>query len=244
MRYEDRELQILLARDYVAGLITGAARKRFEALLLQYPSLATETVKWQEDLRPLSDAIEPIQPPAHVFEKIRHRVQRGSKSTRDGWWQRLATWRSMAFINGAVALSLGAILSVNLMVTPPSPDNTLKYVGALAGQDQQDRIAVLAYAKPWRLTLNGTELPTIPNGSELRIWYRVGSAGAFQYLAATTSPDQAIPLSKEVWRAMKGATDLAISLSPKERPTDSRPAKFLYQGHCVKLEDNLKRSDG
>lgn len=70
MRYQDPELQDRLAAEYVMGALTSRAKKRFEKLMLLYPGYGHRVDAWAERLQALNEAIEPVSPPAHVWETI------------------------------------------------------------------------------------------------------------------------------------------------------------------------------
>ena len=75
MNYKTPALRRALAADYAIGLMSSAARRRFEQLLLDDAALRTELAHWQESLASLTDAI-PEQPvPGRVWQGITARIE-------------------------------------------------------------------------------------------------------------------------------------------------------------------------
>lgn len=113
MDYSRPELADRLAAEYVAGLLRGPARRRFEALLPAHPALRAAVRAWRERLMPLTAAIEPQQPSAAVWQRIEQRLQSGLAAPAPppaGWWRRLAFWRGFSALAGVAALALAVML--------------------------------------------------------------------------------------------------------------------------------------
>src|SRR5688500_17243782 len=102
MDYGRPSLADALAADYVLGTLRGAARRRFEALLPAHPTLRAATQAWQDRLLPLTAAIDPVAPPARVWQAISSRIDgtppvastAAAPETR-GAWHRLGFWRAL-----------------------------------------------------------------------------------------------------------------------------------------------------
>src|SRR5438445_9039993 len=104
MDYSRPELADRLAAEYVAGLLRGPARRRFEALLPAHASLRAALRAWQDRLMPLTASVAPRQPSPAVWQQIEQRIDssaalptmRGATDAAAapiGWRRRLAFWR-------------------------------------------------------------------------------------------------------------------------------------------------------
>ncbi len=119
MDYSRPELADRLAAEYVAGLLRGPSRRRFEALLPAHPVLRTAVRAWQDRLMPLTDAISPQTPSAEVWRRIEARIHGASgasgvapgRAEPVGWWRQLAFWRSLSAVAGVAALALAVTLA-------------------------------------------------------------------------------------------------------------------------------------
>ncbi|WP_339723572.1 anti-sigma factor [uncultured Paraglaciecola sp.] len=74
MNYLNQERQDALAAEYVLGTLRGAARKRFQQLLVQYPSLRATTDRWEQHINNLGEQVTPISPDPIVWQKVKLRL--------------------------------------------------------------------------------------------------------------------------------------------------------------------------
>ena len=132
MDYSHPELTDRLAAEYVAGLLRGPARRRFETLLPAHPALRGAVRAWQDRLMPLTAAIEPQTPSPDVWKRIEARIHGAAQATPHataaaarlgaepvGWWRKLAFWRGVSAFAGVAALTLAVLLANPGPVAPP-----------------------------------------------------------------------------------------------------------------------------
>ncbi|UJF23213.1 anti-sigma factor [Shewanella sp. OMA3-2] len=74
MNYRDPELKEALAAEYVLGTLRGQARRRFQKLMMQIPSLRESTWVWEQHLHGMNDKLAPIKPDARVWQQISLRL--------------------------------------------------------------------------------------------------------------------------------------------------------------------------
>ncbi len=111
-----------LASAHALGTLRGGARRRFETLARQRPTVRAAALLWQERVAGLTELQAPATPSPHVWTRLHNLVQadlaerRQSRHNRPyrptaepvfngGWWRSLALWRSLS-AGGAVALTL------------------------------------------------------------------------------------------------------------------------------------------
>src|SRR5438046_4376876 len=78
MDYSRLDLADRLAAEYVAGLLRGPARRRFEALLPAHATLRAALRAWQDRLMPLTASVAPRQPSPAVWQQIEQRINSSS----------------------------------------------------------------------------------------------------------------------------------------------------------------------
>jgi len=115
MKYDDPRLRDLLAGEYVMATLPRRARSRFERLMAADPALARLVAEWQERLAPLDAAAAPVEPPAEIWRAVERAIGPSPAAVRpvaarEGWWERLALWRGLAF--GALAAAAALLLYV------------------------------------------------------------------------------------------------------------------------------------
>ena len=118
MDYGKSDLADALAADYVLGTMRGGARRRFEALLPGHVELRRATAAWTDRLLPLTEAIDPVEPPGEVWRKISDRLDR-RKSVTAGAWQRVSFWRSFAALASVAAIGFAVLLASPRPTAPP-----------------------------------------------------------------------------------------------------------------------------
>ncbi len=121
MDYSRPELADRLAAEYASGLLRGAARRRFEALLPAHPQLLAAVRAWQDRLMPLTSAVEPQTPSAAVWKRIETRIHgpaaaaatpvTGVVAEAAAWWRGLAFWRSVSALASVAAVSFAVLLA-------------------------------------------------------------------------------------------------------------------------------------
>ena len=118
MNYTDPELRERLAADYALGTLRDPARKRFERLLADDPSLADLAQDWELRVNLLAESAPVVEPPAHVWDRIAQRIGHASAPVRESWlkrwWDSIGFWRGL----GAVAAAAAAALAVHVALQP------------------------------------------------------------------------------------------------------------------------------
>ena len=74
MRYDRPELIDRLAAEYALGTLHGAARRRFEKLLVTNRALRDALSAWQDRLAPLDDGLDPVTPAPALLAKIERSI--------------------------------------------------------------------------------------------------------------------------------------------------------------------------
>ncbi len=109
MKLTNRNLQILLAGEYVLGTLKGKARQRFAYLLRTRQDLQSAVSDWEQDLHPLSLSVTPVDPPAALWDRISGDIERdkrmAKRSRSSGFWPWLALAASLA------AVAFGGLLA-------------------------------------------------------------------------------------------------------------------------------------
>ena len=120
MDYSRPDLADRLAVEYVAGLLRGPARRRFETLLPSHPALRLSVRAWQDRLMPLTAAVTPQAPSPEVWKRIEARIHGSAvasiaagpaPASNNGWWHQLAVWRGFSALAGVATVALAVALA-------------------------------------------------------------------------------------------------------------------------------------
>ena len=135
-----------LAASYALGTLRGGARRRFETLAREQPTVRAAALVWQAHWAGLTELQAPQTPQPAVWTRIDNLVQAERSALRQRarqqapagpaaqplpWWQRLAPWRLAA---GMGALATCAAVVVALQVTGSLRDTTRQQIAQLQGE--------------------------------------------------------------------------------------------------------------
>lgn len=162
MNYLKPELRDALAASYVLGTLRGAARQRFEKLMMRYESLRQATWYWEQQLNQWSHALPPVQPPASVWTGIDAQINASPKTMTDS--APATIWKWISGIAVAAALLLAVILIQPASQRPVTSD----YIAVMSATD--DTPLWLIEIKDRKLTIRPTaELPQLPH-NDYELW--------------------------------------------------------------------------
>ncbi|WP_433588779.1 anti-sigma factor [Pseudomonas koreensis] len=224
MNYQTPALRRALAADYAIGLMSTAARRRFEQLLLDDAALRTELSRWQESLASLTDVI-PQQPvPEHVWQGITARIEPQVlhlPEKRPFWnWLRV----SVAACSIVVLVFLGSLYN----------RDDARYRATLLTADAQPALKVEAHAD--YLQVEPLTLAAVDANRSLELWAIPADGKPISLGVIPAGGKGKVELS-EAQKALIGKPiALAVSLEPKGgSPTGQPTGPVLYQGALATL---------
>ena len=125
------ELLDRLASSYALGTLRGGARRRFETLAREHPTLRAAALVWQTRLSGMNELQGQQMPSPLVWTRIENLVRadeqaQGMKALREaasaqstppqgiqGWWRGLSLWRGVAAA-GALASVVAVVAGLNV----------------------------------------------------------------------------------------------------------------------------------
>lgn len=111
-----------LAAEYALGVLEGDYLRLAEQRFEQEPAFRGAVESWQSQLVPMLDEVEPVNPPAAVWEEIAKRTV-DPQSEQKSWWSSLSFWRGYSGLaTGLAVASFVALLFLpanGLLVQPP-----------------------------------------------------------------------------------------------------------------------------
>lgn len=224
MNYQTPALRRALAADYAIGLMSTAARRRFEQLLLDDAALRTELAQWQESLASLTDAI-PQQPvPEHVWQGITARIEPQvlHLPVKRPFWNWLRV--SVAACSIVVLVFLGSLYN----------RDDARYRATLLTADAQPALKVEAHAD--YLQVEPLTLAAVDANRSLELWAIPADGKPISLGVIPAGGKGKVELS-EAQKALIGKPiALAVSLEPKGgSPTGQPTGPVLYQGALATL---------
>lgn len=224
MNYQQPELRRALAADYAIGLMPLTARRRFESLLLDDPSLRRELAQWQESLVGLTSSLEPQDVPERVWQAIVARIdpQELHVPARRPFWN----WLRLTAV--ACSLVLAGILGVIYT------RDTASFNATLVASNQQPALAVQAYDR--YLKVEPLALASVEPGRSLELW-AIPADGVPVSLGVIPNDGKGrVDLSERQRNLIGTPTTLAITLEPQGGSPSGKPTgPVLYQGKLASL---------
>ena len=220
-------LQREQAAEYVLGTLQGAQRVAFERALADNDDLYAEVVAWETRLIGLTDSIEPVVPPPHLWRAIEKAVALPAgrpEAPKTGWWQSLVVWRSLA---AAALLALLAIGIPTLLQPPPAPELPPVYSLVLRDSAQQPLWMIVCDWRTRQFTVNrvAAAAPDAEKSHELWLVRKDDAAPLSLGLLQGDELHGALPDNAN-WRGTKA---LAVSLEPAGgSPTGLPTGPVLY----------------
>lgn len=149
-----------VAASHALGTLRGGARRRFETLARESPSVRAAALLWQERLGAMTELAPPQQPAAAVWLRIDNLVRaqlaaqaaaartaqarQSAATARTPWWSSLSLWRG-ASLAGALAAVLALVNTVQVRQQLGTDVATLQ--ARLLASEQVKYVAVLQDAK-------------------------------------------------------------------------------------------------
>lgn len=253
---QNPELTDRLAAAYALGTLRGGARRRFEIIAREHPSVRTAALVWQSRLSSMNELQMPAEPAPAVWMRIHNLVQADIQQqamasqkkvpVAGGWWHSLALWRT-AGLTGVFTLVVAtvAVLALRNELDAQSvqiealqqqmqgaPD--VRYVAVLNDEKATPSIVVTFDPRDSRMNLQRVSGFREAPDRSLQLW-ALPVAGAPRSLGVL-APDRQLqlPVSEPVLRE---AFVLAISLEPLGGvPGDTGPSgPILFKGPLIAL---------
>lgn len=238
MRYTKPEVQDRIARDYVIGSLSLAARRRCEMLRRELPELDKRIYRWQEHLQPLADVVPERAPRALVWEQLEASINAPSgklsvsNATADSWWNQLSFLRTLAIASSFLVVAL-VLLRVT-QVAPPQVD----YVAVLADDGGQPVYVATASETTKALEIrNFTDVAAADTQTAHQLWALSKTDGEARSLGLLDAVAVSqYPLSEAEWRLVMDAEELLVTAEMPGGSAIGEPSdEVISRGLCVRL---------
>lgn len=208
MKYQDKRLHTLLAGEYALGVLQGAARRRFERLLMEIPALRAELTFWEERLSAWSLKLQPVEPPGYLQWRVLGRVRADVRPRREVL--RNTFWRTWA-VAATVVL---AVLVVMQRVSPPAEQKPAEF--ALVSDAKGQPLWVISvHPEAKRIDMKAVASNPPPAGKSYELWMLPGSGNPVPMGLMNSDGLASETVTPELLQKLASAKVLAISLEPQ-----------------------------
>ena len=218
------ELRERLAAEYALGTLRGRARARLKRWMRDDPELMKEVQAWETRLAPMAQAIEPVAPPARLWNQIERQLGPGKKPS--------SFWKALGFMAAGAAAAMVAVA----VLLPLQGDSTAAYVAVLSDPKTQRPVLVATAERADKvLRVNVLDPAIHVAGRSLELW-ALPSGGRPRSLGIVSPTERLnLKLLAAADQALADVPTLAISLEPAGGSPSGQPTgPVLYTGPCVK----------
>ena len=233
LRYQNPELQDLLASNYVTGTLRGAARRRMERLMREDQQLSRRVRQWEGKLQPLHQCTPAIAPKKSTWKRIVRAINGAADPVV------ISLTRKLTFYKYFSGFALTSVLVMALMLGVPSakPERVnINYVAVMKNNEEQPTMVVTLTKAGRVLTLDMLQKPTLNKHQGLQLWAisKVdGSVASLGVIEVAKHSEKA--LSKPQWGLITNAAYLMVSV--ETRGSVAKPSHLVVaKGLCVKVE--------
>ena len=230
MNYQHPQLLDELGAQYALGTLRGAARARFERLCKQLPAAQNAVQRWEDRLQGMASQIEPVKPPAAVWQNVQTRLGMNRREERagvTGWWQRM----QLGLAAGMAAAAVGIVtwLVLNIQSTAP--------LATFADQQQATQWSIEANKDRSELVITRVAATALEAQRDYELWALPDSGSAPVSLGLLPKSGKGeLRLSAAQRQALAGASKVAISLEPVGgSPTGAPTGPVLFATEVIRV---------
>ncbi|HET7369597.1 MAG TPA: anti-sigma factor [Gammaproteobacteria bacterium] len=226
MNYDSPELRELLAGEYALGTLTGAARRRFDRLLIEDAHLRTALADWEASFAVWAAGIPRQAPPARVWRRIARET--GGRSPRQPFWRSLALWQTCTAMAAAALIAIVAWWQISPAPTPAPAE--MAVITSEAGQP-----VWVVSVRPHSLTIKAPRNAAPPAGKAYELWMLPGNGAkpvSLGLLPATGEVRRRLTVAQA--QALASAQAVAVSIEPPGgSPTGQPTGPVVYSAPLV-----------
>lgn len=223
MNYGNQNLRELLAGEYVLGLLRGAARLRFERLMIEDAQLRAEVVSWEEKFAAWNRGLKPQTPSNHVWWKLEARLKAEARTHTNKWAgsrTRSGFLSGAAVVTAVVMLIIGIFIGRSLITTAPTAPS---YLAIMSSSKGQPLWLITVHPKTRRIEMKALAVNTPPPGKSYELWMLPGSGKPIAMGLMNSSGVASETVNTEVIAAISQAKGVAISLEPQGGSSTGQP---------------------
>jgi anti-sigma-K factor RskA len=211
----------LLAAEYVLGTLEGDEAQEAARLLAADATFAAAVHEWEERLAPLAVGVQPMTPPAQLWDRIESATAASSVVPLI-FRRRLRIWQASTGVALAVAASLAALIVLHS--SPPRIAVLAPITGAVP--------VLLATIEPnGALNIRPDGAIAVPADHDLELW-ALGPGEALPHSLGVLPPT-----GRHLEAALTPGTQLLVSLEPRGgSPTGQPTGPVLYGGKLATME--------
>ena len=227
MKYQGTRLRELLAGEYVLGVLTGAARRRFERLMMDDGGIRAEVLDWEQRFAAWTLRLEPVEPPRRLWWRVMAAVRKDARS--GGAEFRNTFWRAWA----VAATVVIAIMAVSQYALPPA-ERKPAAVAMVADAAGHTWWMISVHPEMKRIDMKAVMPNPPPAGKSYELWMLHDSGNPEPMGLLNIDGTVSEQVSAELLARLDSVKTLAVSLEPAGgSPTGLPTGPVLYTASLV-----------
>jgi anti-sigma-K factor RskA len=226
---------IVLAGEYVLGVLRADERREVQARIVVDAGFAALVDEWEERLSPWLAQVDAVAPAAHVWPRIRTRLNWPSmQGARPSLWNNVGFWRTatgLASAAGLVAFAIGLRPQAPVALPPPvatqppgGEEQAAKPVVVLARGDGTTGWLASIDVVHQKIMMVPVPSPAGAPGRANELWL-IAPGEAPQSLGFVSSEKaHTIEVPAALRRALAKGSTLAITLEPQQGMPHAAPS--------------------
>lgn len=232
MNYEQPERLKALAQQFVLGTMSRRARRRFGHLIDQSPAAEAAVLAVEQDLADLSLSVEPVQPSALVWQRIKRQLHAKAvpASTKRSWSSVAAGLLAVALLGTSIslwnALQKPAEVIVETIVLDPAV--------SIVANEQGQPLWYVQLIDNARAEISVQTNPTAQPDNDYQLWLIREDGSPVSVGLLPQSGSRTLTLSADVRQGLTNGRVLAVSLEPEGGSPEPVPTgPVLYTAAIV-----------
>lgn len=234
MKYNNQTLRELLAGEYALDLLRGAARRRFERLLIEDARLRGEVTAWEERFAAWNLGLQPVTPPNSAWRKLQARINAEARANQQPGAAPFfkGLWAGAGALAAIIVLVVGIFIGRSLVSTQPAAP---AYLTVMSSSKGQPLWLITVHPDSRRVDMKALADNTPPPGKSYELWMLPGSGKPIAMGLMNSTGSASETLSAEQLAALVGAKGLAISIEPYGgSPTGQPTGPVVYVAPVIR----------
>jgi anti-sigma-K factor RskA len=236
----------VLAGEFVLGVLDAEERRRVQARVDSDRVFAARVAYWERRFAPWLSDIEPVEPPEHVWTRVRQRLgwRDGEQASRGGLWASLSFWRAVTLFSvlvAVVAVWMSVARQPQLPTVAGGPpagqaETGAKVVTPLAHDDGTP--GWLASVDRSRGTVLMVPVPSAPDpqGRIAELWLIPAGQAPRSLGQVSIDKSHTVVVPADVRAALVTGSVLAITLEPPAGLPHAAPSGPIIAKGAIRLE--------
>lgn len=224
MNYLIEERRHALAAEYVLGTLRGAARLRYQKLLMVYPQLRDTTYQWEQHVSALGEDLAPVPPAPEVWNRIIERLDDSSRQNLPGNVVRLHKEKPNLW-KGLSAFATAAALVLAVLLIQPTEPTVAEQVTVVQNSENKPLWIVEVFTQT--LDATATANVAIRPANDYQLWM-VPENGQDPISLGLLPQQGAVSLDKISQFDQLEIAALAVSLEPLGGSPTGQPTEVLF----------------